>query len=56
MCGKTLQEGSLENLYTSGVYVNTKREMRKISMVKRIARMVFYSRRNNRLIRKRVLV
>ena len=56
MCWKMHQEESLENLFMSGFYVNTKREMSNIPMVKRIAKMFFSSRMNNRLIRKRVLI
>ncbi len=56
MCWKTLQKGSLESLCTSGVYIDTKRGMSNITMVKRIARMVFSRRMNNRLTRKKVIV
>ncbi len=54
MCWKTLQEGSIENLCTPGVYVDTKIGMSNIPMVKRIARMFFSGYMNNRFISKRV--
>ena len=56
MLWKMLHEGSLGSLCNSGAYIDTKRGMSNIPMVKRIARMTFFSRMNNLFIRKKVLV